>query len=134
MTLEEFTILRRDELVDFFRERFGKSWRQIVARQNELHPCSLWRWKAAQPAVMCRRILKLERWARSIGFRASTDERVESKLQEQRAFKEAASQEVQRAQEKRKQASLASREPDRLDLNRQIGDALRRMRAEAASG
>ncbi|MEI6784804.1 MAG: hypothetical protein WCQ21_28240 [Verrucomicrobiota bacterium] len=101
MTFQEFAILRRDELVVFFQERFGKSWRQIVARQHNLHPRFFWRWKSARPAVLCRRILKLEPWARAIGFRAITDEQMESKVQEHRAFRAAAQRQVDEAQEKR---------------------------------
>ena len=47
MTLEQFTILRKEELVVFFKARFGKHWRQIVARQTNLHPRAFQRWKGA---------------------------------------------------------------------------------------
>lgn len=124
MTLDEFIALRRDELVTFFRERFGKSWRQIVARQSNLHPRFFWRWKAAQPVVLCKRILILEKFARSIGFRAATDEKVESKLREHRTFKEAAEREVAEAQEKRNQASPATQERDRHYLDQRIAAML----------
>ncbi|HWX22697.1 MAG TPA: hypothetical protein VN578_22565 [Candidatus Binatia bacterium] len=107
MTLEQFIILRRNELVAFFKARFGRHWRQIVPRQANLNPRCFQRWKTVPPLSLCRRIHKLETWARSIGFQSATDEQVQQALREHRKFKEAAAREVEKAQTKRNEASPA---------------------------
>src|SRR5687768_16539571 len=101
MTLEEFTTLRRDELIRFFEARFGRRWRQIVAHQAGLHPRTFQYWKYSRASSLYRRLIKLERWARSVGFESGTDEKVHDRILALQKLKQAAKQEIEKAQSKR---------------------------------
>jgi hypothetical protein len=128
MTLEKFTIMRRDELLTFFKERFGKHWRQIVARQTHMHPRSFQRWKDAPPLSLYRQIHKLETWARTIGFQAATDAEVQEALREHANFKQAAAQEVESANGKRCQPSPAGESLESHQIGVKIAEGMRRLR------
>jgi hypothetical protein len=61
MTLTEFTGTRRDELLAFFKARFGKHWRQAVTSQAREHPRLFDRWPSAPPGSLYRSIHRLEK-------------------------------------------------------------------------
>jgi hypothetical protein len=129
VTLEQFTNFRRDELIAFFRVRFGRSWRQVVARQTNMHPRSFQRWNGAPPTSLYRQIHKLERWARSIGFQASTDAEVQAAIQAHERFKAEAAEAIESAKSKRNLASSTEQDPDSHQMAAQIAEAMRRMAA-----
>lgn len=131
MTLEEFTYTRRDELVAFFKTRFGKHWRQIVARQAREHPRLFDRWPSAPPGALHRSIHRLEKWARTIGFESALDGRVEERLLAYQAFKKASSQEVETAKSKRKERSCDAENQDFHEIEVKLAEALRRVREAA---
>ena len=126
MTLEEFTILRRDELVAFFKARFGRHWRQVVTRQAREHPRLFDRWPSAPPGSLYRQIDRLDRWARSVGFESPTDDRVQERLREYRAFENAAAHQVEIEQQKRNERPSADRGLDGHQMRAKITEALRR--------
>lgn len=134
MTLEEFTSLRRDELVAWFKARFGRHWRQIVARQSGEHPRAFDRWRSAPPGSLYRQIDRLDQWARSIGFRSATDDRVQERLRAYQVFKKAAAQEVEIEQQKRNERSSADQDLDRHQIAAKIAEALRRMCEPSPTG
>lgn len=123
MTLEEFTILRRDELVAFFKARFGYYWRRIVTRQAGLHPRSFQRFKSEPPLSLYRLINRLEKWARSIGFTSPVDEKVAARLIAHREFREAAQAEID-AVRKRKELAREEEPWDRHEMHLRIIAAL----------
>jgi hypothetical protein len=127
MKLEEFTILRRDELVEWFKARFGRHWRQIVTRQSGEHPRAFDRWRSTPPGSLYRQIDRLDRWARSIGFQSPTDDRVQERLLAYQAFKKAAEQQIGSEQDKRIDRSSADRDLDRRQIAMKIAEALRGM-------
>jgi hypothetical protein len=131
MTLEEFTILRRDELVAWFKARFGKHWRQIVTLQAREHPRLFDRWPSAPPGSLYRQIDRLDKWARSIGFQSPTDDRVQERLRVNQAFKKAAAHEVETEQWKRNERSSAEEALDSHQITVRIAEALRRLRESA---
>ncbi len=128
MTLEQFTILRRDELLTFFKARFGRRWRQTVERQADLHPRAFQRWTGAKPMSLYRQIHRLETWARSIGFVSATDAEVQARIEAQQRFKEAAEQEVAKAQAEteRKKAEDATKDARWHQLQEAIVESLER--------
>jgi len=128
MTLEQFTISRRDELVAFFRARFGKPWRRLVANQAGMHPRFHDRWKGVPPLSLYRQIHKLETWARTIGFVSATDSEVQRNLKLNQEFKDAATREV--AETKRIRAELAEEERQSGQMREQITAAMQRVREE----
>ena len=127
MTLEEFTNLRRDELVEWFKARFGRHWRQAVSRQSGEHPRAFDRWPSAPPGSLYRQIDRLDRWARSIGFESVLDERVQERLRAYQVLKKAAAQEIENEQLKRIERSSAERDLDRHQIDAKIAEALRQM-------
>jgi hypothetical protein len=131
MTLEEFTHTRRDELVAFFKARFGKHWRQAVTRQAREHPRLFDRWPSAPPRSLYRPIYRLEKWARTIGFESALDDRVQERLRAYQAFKKAASQEVETVQRKRNERSRADEDLHSREMKVKMAEALRRMREAA---
>lgn len=131
MTLEEFTILRRDELVAWFKARFGKHWRQIVTLQAREHPRLFDRWPSAPPGSLYRQIDRLDKWARSIGFQSPTDDRVQERLRVYQAFKKAAAYQIEIEQEKRHERFRADEDLDLRQIGIKISEALRRMREAA---
>jgi hypothetical protein len=134
MTLEAFTILRKGELVAFFKALYGRRWRCIVARQVDMHPRAFERWRAAPPVSLYRQIHKLEVWARSIGFKSATDSEVQAALREDQQFKETAACEVAEALSKRNKASDAGEDSGSHQLARQIREAMKQVRAKATVG
>jgi hypothetical protein len=131
MTLEAFTILRKDELVAFFKALYGRRWRCIVARQVDMHPRAFERWRAAQPVSLYRQIHKLEVWARSIGFRSATDSEIQAALREDQQFKATAAQEVEKALSKRNKPPEAGEDSESHQLAQQIREAMKQVRAKA---
>jgi hypothetical protein len=128
MTLQDFTILRRDELVAFFRERFGKPWCKIVSIQAGMHPRWYDRWKGVSPLSLYRQINKLDTWARSIGFKPASDAEVERALQAHKDFKEAATRAIEET--KRTKAAEAEKERESRQMLAQIAAAMQRIRDE----
>jgi hypothetical protein len=129
MTLGDFTILRRDELLAFFRARYGRPWRKIVARQANMHPRCFERWKGVPPLSIFRQILRLEAWARSVGFSSATDVEVQAALREHKQFVEAAEQEVVTAQSKRNYRLSGAEDLEQHRIKLEMEAAIRRMRA-----
>jgi hypothetical protein len=123
MTLEEFTSLRQEELVAFFKARFGKHWRRVVATQAHMHPRWFERWKGLAPLSMYRQIHKLDVWARSIGFESATGAKVHASLRADREFKEAATQAIEEC--KRNQAELAREDSQLRQRASEIQEAIR---------
>src|SRR5260370_42408320 len=101
MTLETFTVRRRDELLEFFQVRFGPQWRQIVARQAGLHPRTFQYWKYAHATSLYRQLLKLEGWARSVGFQSPLDQEFQTRLETHQKFQEAAKEAIEEHESKR---------------------------------
>ena len=128
MTLGDFTILRRDELLAFFRARYGRRWRKIVARQANMHPRCFERWKGVPPLSIFRQILKLETWARSVGFNSATDAEVQAALREHKEFVKAAAQEVETAQSKRNDCLAGADDLEQHHIGLEIAAAMRRRR------
>jgi len=128
MTLEEFTIRRKEELVAFLKARFGRRWRCIAARQVNMHPRAIERWKAARPISLYRQIHKLETWARSLGFQSATDSEVHAALRADQQFKENAAQEIQKARSLSENTrSEASEAFDSHQLEAKIAEAMNRL-------
>jgi hypothetical protein len=127
MTLEQFTTFRREELVAWFKARFGRRWRQAVSRQSGEHPRAFDRWPSAPPGSLYRQIDRLDRWARSIGFQSATDDRVQERLRAYEAFKKAAAQEVEIEQQKRDERSSAEQDLYRHEIAVKIAEAFKRM-------
>ncbi len=128
MTLEEFTNLRRDELVAFFKARFGRHWRQIVVRQAGEHRRAFDRWRSAPAGSLYRQIYRLDKWARSIGFESALDERVQARLREYQAFQKAAARAVADEQAKRSERARADGDLDVHQIDQMIAEGLRRLR------
>lgn len=125
MTLEDFIILRRDELVAFFTARYGRYWRRPVARQTGEHPGTFYHWGTAPPRSLYRQIYRLEKWARTVGFTSPTDDQLQEKLRAYREFKQRAAEEIQK---KRAERSSAGEEPNLQQMALKMAEGFRRMR------
>ncbi len=129
MTLEEFTLLRRDELIAFFKARFGRRWRAMVTRQAGEHPRAFDRWRTRMPPFSLYRLInRLDKWARTIGFESATDDRVEARLRAYQAFQKAAAQQVESEQQKRNERYSACEGLDGDEIRARMAAAFRRMR------
>ena len=71
MTLAIFATLRKQELFDFLRQRFGRSWRKVVTHQLGIHPRTFERWKCG--VSVPRHLARVEAWARLVGFVSPLD-------------------------------------------------------------
>ena len=131
MTLRDFTVARKEELIAFFKARFGPRWRRIVARQADMHPASFHRWKAAPPVSLYRQIDKLERWARSIGFQSAMDEDLRAAIGEHQRFREAAAEEVDKALGKRNNRSSGDEDTKSRQLRAAISEAMKNAGAQS---
>jgi hypothetical protein len=130
MTLQDFTTRRRDELSEFFKARFGCHWRQIVARQVGLHPRTFQYWKYARATSLYRQLLKLEEWARSVGFQSPLDQEFQTRLEEHQKFQKAAQEAIQEHESKRNQSESWTFGPDSHELSRKLWEAMQRCREE----
>jgi len=129
MTLEEMTILRRDELLTFFKARYGSRWRQVVTNQVGLHPRSFQYWKYAKATSLYGQLIKLERWARTVGFQSALDETFQDRQGAHAAFKNDAAKAVSEAESKRKQAPLDDEGLAWLEIKRRMEESFRQSRA-----
>lgn len=130
MTLQQFTILRRDELLSFFKARYGRSWQRLVTRQTNMNPRSFHRWKSAAPLSICRQIQKVEAFARTIGFESATDAEVQARLLQYEQFKQAAAEAIERG--KQKEIERALEEEQSREIKRCIDEGFRRARETSA--
>ena len=128
MTLEEFTILRRDELVAFFMARFGKQWRRAVTRQTGMNPRAFDRWWRVPPLSLYRQINRMDKWARTMGFESPTDDQVQQRLQEYKSFQKAAARAVKDAQQKRIEREAPAQKLDGHELAARIAAGMQRLR------
>ena len=108
MTAKEFLELRRDELRDFFAGRFGYHWRNTVAHQTEVSARVFQKWYQLPPGSLFKLILRLEAYARSVGFESPADEPVRSAIEQREQLRQAAKAELARLQCERKATSSSA--------------------------
>ncbi len=120
MTLEQFVILRRDELIEFFKVRYGFYWRRRVARHAQIHPRSFERFLTAPPLSLYRVLTRLEKWARSIGFTSKLDQEVQEAIRAHDAFTQEAANEIAQAEGKRNSGVSAGDEYDLSKIYAQL--------------
>ena len=127
MTLLEFTAMRKRELLEFCKARFGRRWRRTVAHQLGIHPRTFQRWKSGKASSVPQHLHRFESWARSIGFNSPADADIHAALREHRRFKRAAAREQARAKSntERKSRALTLAELERHPLFAALYDALK---------
>lgn len=95
MTFASFTRMRKREIFEFLRRRYGRRWRQVVTHQLDIHPRTFERWKAGDSVP--RYLARVEAWARTVGFTSPTDDEVRAALTEYRGFRRSARRRFKKA-------------------------------------
>lgn len=126
MTIEEFATRRWRELAAFFTARFGRRWRQVVARQAGLHPRVFWRWRNWSLVRRSRELQAVEEWARRIGFTSGVDAEIQESIRRMEEFQKAAGEQRIEEERKRKDAPAEVGSPEWLRLSAQINAAMAR--------